>query len=220
MIRSLKVLVAMAIAMTALFAVAIPASAHTGAISNTQSCEYGIRVTAHLDDNVAASATWELHIDGALVRSGVGPGPMTIGPVNAHTTQAGFASLTITYGDEMNIYQTGWDKLRGCTPPKHYDTRAAIPGPCGDPYVRFVVKNRGNVSDKVVLRYEGRQGVVKQVVTIPAQTVYRTGWRYALPDTTVTVKSLTQHKVLAQRSFEAGNYGRCYAVNKGFTPIR
>jgi hypothetical protein len=64
---------------------------HTGSISKQQSCEYGTRISAHLDGNVASSSTFEVKINGSLVDSGTGPGPADLGPYDA-----GFGSGSAT----------------------------------------------------------------------------------------------------------------------------
>lgn len=94
-------------------AIAGSASAHTGSIAKSQDCETGTTVTAHLDQNVAASATWT--ITGSVSDSGTGPGPADLGPYDAGFT-SGSATLTITFGEESHAYPVEWGAVEDCNP--------------------------------------------------------------------------------------------------------
>jgi hypothetical protein len=95
------------------------ASAHTGSISAVTSQECGVQTTvsAHLDDNVAASATYSLVINGGPPITGTGPGPKDLGPYSVGFA-AGSATLTITFGEESNPYTVNFGASKGaCATP-------------------------------------------------------------------------------------------------------
>ena len=109
------------LALLATLAVAAPASAHTGAITNTQSCDTGTVVTVTLHDDVAATSTWRVTVRGHQIDSGYGPGPdqwsYSVGKA------AGSATLYIDFleENEHNHYSTAWPAI------ERLPTRASSP---------------------------------------------------------------------------------------------
>lgn len=99
---------------------------HTGSIMKSQSCDKGTTITAHLDSNVAASATYQVKINGAVVATGNGPGPKDLGPYGAGFG-AGTASLKITFNQEVNTYPIEFGAVAGCATPTPVPTPTATP---------------------------------------------------------------------------------------------
>lgn len=208
-LRSPRLLLATLIALTALGVPAI-ASAHTGSIATQQDCSYGTRVIAHLDDNVADTATWVVTIDGTVAASGTGPGPADLGPYPAGYT-AGSAKLTITFGEEIHEYTTEWGTTSPCeievhgsgTPP-----RAAFHGPCGDPLYRWTLKAG---SDRTVFTIHVRlygKGWRTWTRTVHSNHTFTSDYKHIKGNTLMTIS--VKGKVIKQkRSAPGGYYGTC-----------
>lgn len=187
---------------------AIPAaaSAHTGSITSYSACEVGTTVSAHLDENVAASATWALVINGVLIDDGDGPGPRDLGPYKAGHS-AGTADLQIDFEDERNIYRTSWDAQPVC--PVRLAPRASIHGPFLDPVYYPVFDNsRSDVAVRfdwsfVQFSTHTRRHIYR---TVAAHGVIRGADRHVLGRSLMSITA--RGRVLAsERAAAGGNYG-------------
>jgi hypothetical protein len=200
---------AAAVAVAALSVPAI-ASAHTGSIETQQDCSYGTRVVAHLDDNVADTATWELTINGDVKDSGTGPGPADLGPyVAGHS--AGDAKLTIDYGQEKNVYTVSWGKTSPCDLEVHgggNDPRAKITGPCGDPLYRWTLKagtERAVFTIHVKLYGKGWRTFTR---TVAGGHQITSAYKHVLGNTLITI-SANGKVIKSKQSAPGGWYGAC-----------
>ena len=97
---------------------------------------------------------------------------------------------------------------------------AAILGPVGDPWFRFVVRNPlGNDTLTSVFRFIGDDGVTKVTKNVPDGCVFRSGWRYVLPDTQMWVNG-DGKRLTTRDAGPGGYYGPIPDIaNKGLTCV-
>jgi hypothetical protein len=99
---------------------------HTGSIAKSQNCETGTVITAHLNSDVAAAATYVVVVNGVNVAAGSGPGPKDLGPYSAGFG-AGTASLKITFNQEVNTYPIEFGSVESCATPTPSPSPSATP---------------------------------------------------------------------------------------------
>lgn len=199
--------IAMGAAIVACLAGEPGASAHTGGITDTQHCDYGTRVTATLDDNVAPTSTWVIRVNGDVLRSGTGPGPRVVGPLNAHTRDAGTATLTIDFGGEHNVYTTTFPAVGRChvqvTAPS-----ASISPACGDPRISWTLHAGSHQHRFRIDATSFTGGPVTWYSTVGAHGTKVSAYHHLLGGSRVTVRS--GGRVLASKTVEpAGQYPAC-----------